>query len=125
MIPSREHLVKGNHEINTKEEQLLNAPYGQQGALVMQEEGTGVVGEFYCIMAIRDDVILSGTLTTVNWYEFDGTANPGAWDVDMPMPVGLPFYGDFSQIGLVNQGPGGTNIQGYCSGCPKVIAYYK
>ena len=119
---SPDNLVKKPDDTRTKEEQLLNAPYGQQGAIVINEEDTAIKGEFYCIIAIRDDVVLDASLTRVNWSEFDGTASPfGNWDTDIPLPVGLPFYGNFESVGLADQ----SAIAGYCSTCPKLIAYLK
>lgn len=120
---SPDNLVKKPDDTRTKEEQLLNAPYGQQGAVIINEEDTAIKGEFYCIIAIRDDVVLSSSLTKVNWGEFDGgLAGPiAAWDTDIPLPVGLPFYGSFESVGLADQ----SAIQGYCSTCPKLIAYFK
>ena len=113
-----DNLVKKPDDIRTKEEQLLNAPYGQQGAVVFCTE---------------NDVILDGEFTEVNWDEMNDLAppimNPQSsgvmWEENIPLPVGLPFYGDFKQIQLVDQGPAGNNIQAHCPTCPKVIAYYK
>jgi hypothetical protein len=130
-----DNLVKKPDDTRTNEEQLLNAPYGQQGAVVFCTENVPVKGDFYCLMAIRDDVILDGENTYVNWDEMNDlsgpppTYNPGTsgvmWEENIPLPVGLPFYGDFKQIQLVDQGPAGNNIQAHCPMCPKVIAYYK
>ena len=123
------NLVKTPNDTRTNEEQLLNAPYGQQGAVIVSDENVMVNGDFYCIMALRDDVILDGDMTLVNWDEATGGVNPGTqpafWVTHIPLPVGLPLYGDFKRVGLVNQGPGGNNIQAHCPLCPKLIAYYK
>tara|TARA_R110001606_G_scaffold213976_1_gene361819 strand:- start:87 stop:476 length:390 start_codon:yes stop_codon:yes gene_type:complete len=127
MAIGRESLVKSAHETTTKEEQLLNAPYGQQGAVVITMENTAwAVGDFYCIMALRDDVVLQADLTEVNWELLSGSAavstspypggSPGG---DIPLPVGLPLYGDFKVIQLKDQ----SAIQGHCATCPKLIAY--
>ena len=123
-----DNLVKKPDDIRTKEEQLLNAPYGQQGAIVFCDEAVPVRGDWYCLMAIRDDVILDGEFTEVNWDEVNSPApgtQTGVWEENIPLPVGLPFYGDFKQIQLVDQGPSGNNIQAHCPTCPKIIAYYK
>lgn len=124
-----DNLVKEPHDTRTKEEQLLNAPYGQQGAVIISQENMLIKGDFYCIMALRDDVILDADLTKVNWDEAKGANNPGiapsVWITNIPLPVGMPFYGDFQTIGLYLQGPGGGNIQAWCEECPKLIAYYK
>jgi len=129
-----ENLVKKPTDTRTKEEQLLNAPYGQQGAVVFVKEGEAVRGDFYCVIAVHDDVIMSSDLTEVNWDVLLPTgptnphAGPNSWSglsSHMPMPVGLPFYGNFRSVGLINRGPTGENIQGWCEDCAKLIAYYK
>tara|TARA_Y100000361_G_scaffold152829_1_gene173195 strand:+ start:141 stop:554 length:414 start_codon:yes stop_codon:yes gene_type:complete len=127
------NMVKQAQDVRTNEEQLLNAPYGQQGAVVFVEEGRQVKGDFYCLIALHDDVILSSDLTQANWdVLLDGGLNPGeaaaSWSgasSHIPLPVGLPFYGNFKAVGLINQGPTGANIAGHCADCPKLIAYYK
>ena len=135
MASHKERLVKNENEITTKEEQLLNAPYGQQGAVIITKEsmdgteGSIVYGDFYCIMALRDDVVLDTTRTNVNWQVDDVAGNPAelkTWtqsspNYDIPLPVGMPFYGTFKSISLKDQ----SSIQGYCSDCPKLIAYYR
>tara|TARA_R110000744_G_scaffold68481_1_gene139257 strand:- start:1056 stop:1451 length:396 start_codon:yes stop_codon:yes gene_type:complete len=129
---TQENLVKSAHETTTKEEQLLNAPYGQQGAVIISQENQGdgmvVRGDFYCIMAVRDDVVLKAALTDVNWqiaaHGNNGTITPwvgGSATYDIPLPVGMPFYGTFKSIELKDQ----SAIQGHCEECPKVIAYYR
>jgi hypothetical protein len=124
-----ENLVKNSNDIRTQEEQLLNAPYGQQGAMIVCNEHQIYKGDFYCLMALRDDVILDGDGTTVNWEEATAANNPNVtpvgWYTHIPLPVGMPFYGDFKAIMLYNQGPLGGNIQAHCPECPKLIAYYK
>jgi len=129
MASHRENLVKSEHEINTKEEQLLNAPYGQQGAVIICNETVNVVGEFYCVMALRDDVVLS-TETKVNWKAVNSTiapaVNAGNWTgqaaaYDIPLPVGMPFYGDFTMVDLADM----SGIAAHCPECPKLIAYYR
>tara|TARA_B110000858_G_scaffold156504_1_gene178916 strand:- start:5553 stop:5951 length:399 start_codon:yes stop_codon:yes gene_type:complete len=132
MASHKERLVKNENEITTKEEQLLNAPYGQQGAVIISHEsadGSIVYGDFYCIMALRDDVVLKTTNTNVNWQVDDVAGNPAqlkTWtqsspNYDIPLPVGMPFYGTFKSIELKDQ----SAIQGYCEECPKLIAYYR
>ena len=129
---TQENLVKSAHETTTKEEQLLNAPYGQQGAVIISQENQGdgmaVRGDFYCIMAVRDDVVLQAALTDVNWqiaaHGNNGTTTTwtgGATTYNIPLPVGMPFYGNFKSIELKDQ----SGIQGYCEECPKLIAYYR
>ena len=127
MAMSKETLVKNAHEINTKEEQLLNAPYGQQGAVIICTETVNVVGEFYCVMALRDDVVLS-TETIVNWKTTNSPAvGVGNWTgqpsptYDIPLPVGMPFYGNFTMVDLADM----SGIAAHCAECPKLIAYYK
>ena len=129
----RDGMVKSGDDVRTNEEQLLNAPYGQQGAVVFTTEGLKVNGDFYCIMALRDDVVLQALFTEVNWDTQDlstSPSNPGQGSVswsgkpatfDIPLPVGMPFYGDFASIILKDQ----SAIDGHCDNCPKLIAYYK
>ena len=133
MASHKERLVKNENEITTKEEQLLNAPYGQQGAVIITKEsiddGSVVYGDFYCIMALRDDVVLDTTRTNVNWQVDFVAGNPAElkpWpqstsSYDIPLPVGMPFYGTFKSIQLKDQ----RVIQGHCEECPKLIAYYR
>tara|TARA_R110000787_G_scaffold240307_1_gene346586 strand:- start:126 stop:506 length:381 start_codon:yes stop_codon:yes gene_type:complete len=126
MAIGRESLVKSAHETTTKEEQLLNAPYGQQGAKIICRETQNVPGEFYCVMALRDDVVLS-TETIVNWDVVNNNAGGvGPWTdapsaYDIPLPVGMPFYGTFTMIDLADM----SGIAAHCPECPKLIAYYR
>ena len=128
-----DNLVKKPTDIRTNEEQLLNAPYGQQGAVLLCETSPikgnlqgQVRGDFYCIIAIRDDVMLQAGHTEVNWDENpDGVvvgqgagAQPNTWTEDFMMPVGLPFYGNFTAVSL-------KTVVGEVAGAPKLIAYYK
>lgn len=123
-----EHLVKQEAEINTKEEQLLNAPYGQQGAVIISEEGVIIEGDFYCIIALKDDVVLQADQTNVNWnvkFPSGTSAMMQPWPQsgstqDIPMPVGMPFYGNFKSVELKDMS---GIIQGHCAECPKLIAY--
>ena len=117
----QEHLVTGAHE--------------QQGAVIIAKEsidgteGSIVYGDFYCIIALRDDVVLDTTRTNVNWQVDFVAGNPAELKVwptspstyDLPLPVGMPFYGNFKSIELKDQ----SGIQGYCEECPKLIAYYR
>jgi len=128
-----DNLVKKPDDIRTNEEQLLNAPYGQQGAVILCETSnvcdglqSQVVGDFYCIIAIKDDVMLYACQTEVNWDQNeDGIVmgqqpqqQPNGWEKDFMMPVGLPFYGNFTKVGL-------KTVVGEVAGDPKLIAYYK
>tara|TARA_R110001592_G_scaffold263847_1_gene529216 strand:+ start:38 stop:439 length:402 start_codon:yes stop_codon:yes gene_type:complete len=123
-----ESLVKHENEISTKEEQLLNAPYGQQGAVIISEEEVMVEGDFYCIIALRDDVVLQADQTNVNWnvkHPAGSSANSDPWSQsgatqDIPMPVGMPFYGNFKSVELKSMQ---SIVQDYCGSCPKLIAY--
>lgn len=124
-----EPLVKHENEVSTKEEQLLNAPYGQQGAVIITKELADVKGDFYCIIALRDDVVLQSDLTDVNW-KAAISASPtvlidwpqSAIIYDIPLPVGMPFYGNFKSIQLKDMS---AIVQDYCDACPKLIAYYR
>ena len=130
---SPDNLVKKPDDTRTISDQLLNAPYGQQGAVILCETAAAcsdlesqVVGDFYCIIAIKDDVMLHACQTEVNWDENpDGVLvgsqthnQPVPWTVDFMMPVGLPFYGNFTKVGL-------KTVVGEVAADPKLIAYYK
>lgn len=123
-----DNLVKDKEQTRTQEEQLLNAPYGQQGAVVISVENRFVVGDFYCIIALRDDVVLQTDGTDVNWGILDGylqQANPwqsAGSQQNIPLPVGLPFYGKFSSIMLADMS---AVVVDHCVKCPKVIAYFR
>ena len=123
-----DNLVKELDQTRTQEEQLLNAPYGQQGAVVISAEDKPVVGEFYCIIALRDDVVLQTTGSDVNWGVLDGLLQQATpWQSagslqNIPLPVGLPFYGKFSSIILADMSAVTVD---HCPHCPKVIAYFR
>ena len=125
-----EPLVKHENEISTKEEQLLNAPYGQQGAVIITKELAKVEGDFYCIMSLRDDVVLQADQTNVNWKAVNTNTTPPTYidwpqsqvTNDIPLPVGMPFYGNFKSVELKDMS---GIVQDHCDACPKVIAYYR
>jgi hypothetical protein len=101
---TNEALVKTLAQLTTNIEQILAAPYGQQGAHLMYQIAHTVTGDFYCIVALADDVQLDNERTDVNW-TLDGNQatsgfhlNPGSFNI--VLPVGMPIYGDFKSIGL-------------------------
>ena len=90
--------VKKVNEVRTTVEQLLNAPYGMQGANIISNVSTQL-GSWYCIIAIADNTTLdlSSSGTDVNW-----TVNGVAPSVDLDLVTGLPYYGDFKGVQLVD-----------------------
>jgi hypothetical protein len=112
------NLVKDVRDVQTKNDQLLNAPYGQQGAIHIIATDKRFEGEFYCLIAIRDDVKLDASATDVNWTEGQAINGEAMWESDFMMPVGLPFYGDFKSVGLVP-------VAGEDADAPKLVAYRK
>ena len=89
--------VKKTRDTRTNEEQLLNAPYGMQGAMIINNTGQHY-GNWYCIMAIADDTTISASDTTCNWME--NTTSDFTTNLDLI--TGVPYYGDFSIIQLVD-----------------------
>lgn len=113
-----EQLVKRIDSLTTNLEQVLMAPYGQQGALLVYETNVTYDGPFYCIVALADDVKLNRTSTRVNW-DVDGNGI-NSWNTTGPdfiLPVGLPLYGDFATVHL-------TLVSG-APDVPKLLCYKK
>ena len=96
-------LIKNTATTNTTED-LLKAPYGQQGANIINNTEPHH-GSWYCIIAIKDDTTLDVSLSTVNWLENSTTIS-----TDLDLVTGLPYYGDFTKLTLIDG---------------SVIAYYK
>jgi hypothetical protein len=88
--------VKKPSDLSTKVEQLLNAPYGMQGANIINNTAAQS-GAWYCIIAIADNTTLDVSGCTINWEE-----NGGALSTDLDLITGLPYYGDFSAVQLVD-----------------------
>lgn len=92
--------VKKVNDVSTKTEQLLNAPYGMQGADIITTAAR-IEGSYYCIIAIEDNTTLDwtamGTTTDVNW-EHPGVVS----DFDLDLITGVPYYGDFKAVQLVD-----------------------
>lgn len=104
MSEQNERLVKSPDETVNPTEQLLGAPYGMQGADLFTDT-TANVGKWYCLVAVIDGVTLSASGTIVNWNEDPGPSAIGAtWTTNLPLPTGVPFYGDFTQIQIAGGG---------------------
>mgnify|MGYP003676804948 CR=1 FL=1 len=120
MAETTERLVKRLDDLTTNMEQVLMAPYGQQGALIIYEPDITFTGEFYCIVCLADDVKLDASRTDVNWGFDINTAGQsystlGGTQGDMVLPVGLPMYGNFKSVGVITVA-GAPDV-------PKLIAY--
>tara|TARA_R110000787_G_scaffold50721_7_gene120626 strand:+ start:6617 stop:6916 length:300 start_codon:yes stop_codon:yes gene_type:complete len=89
-------LIKDRDTTNMVED-LLKAPYGQQGANVINNTAKHY-GHFYCIIAIADNTTLDVSASIVNWEE--NGANTVTTDIDLI--TGLPYYGDFKAVALVD-----------------------
>ena len=88
--------IKKVNEVRTTVEQLLNAPYGMQGANIISNAAVHP-GSWYCIIAIADNTTLDVSGCTVNWEE-----NSTAISTDLDLITGLPYYGDFSAVKLID-----------------------
>jgi len=98
---TNEALVKTLAQLTTNIEQILAAPYGQQGAHLIYEADATWTGDFYCIVALADDVKLDSDRTDVNWsIDSQATFLNNSGSLDIVLPVGMPIYGDFKSIGL-------------------------
>ena len=86
--------VKRSTDVSSTVEQLLNAPYGIQGADIISSTDPQK-GSWYCIIAIADNSQLDVSGVTVNW-----TENGLALSTDLDLITGLPYYGDFTQLEL-------------------------
>ena len=105
MAETMEQLVKNGQDLGQTIEQLLNAPYGMQGASVITDTNQHT-GDWYCIISIEDGTILgnigdvkcnwdtNGVLTT----PFTSAAPFGV--NQLPIPTGVPLYGHFTQLAL-------------------------
>jgi|14_taG_2_1085336.scaffolds.fasta_scaffold186310_2 hypothetical protein len=96
--PDSYQLVKQLEEVQTSIDQLLNAPYGQQGAMVISDQRV-YNGDWYCVVALTDNTELDATGTIVNWGLNGVLGMPLANDI--PLIAGVPMYGDFTRIQLV------------------------
>ena len=90
-------MIIGSKKIVTDTERLMNAPYGMQGADVITNTATHQNGEWYCIMSIEDNTTLDMSDTVVNWQQ-----NRTAFSVDLDLITGVPYYGNFTTLKLVD-----------------------
>jgi len=100
-------LIKNNVKTVNPTEDLLKAPYGQQGATIITDQ-TVYNGDWYCVVALTDNTELDAGGTIVNWTQNATSTLTN----DVPMIAGVPMYGDLKAIQLV------------AANCT-VIAYYK
>tara|TARA_R110002051_G_scaffold221715_1_gene285291 strand:- start:394 stop:687 length:294 start_codon:yes stop_codon:yes gene_type:complete len=89
-------MIIGSKKIVTDTEQLMNAPYGMQGADVITNTTT-YQGEWYCIMSIEDNTTLNMSDTKVNWQQ-----NRTAFSSNLDLITGVPYYGNFTTLKLVD-----------------------
>jgi len=91
-------IIGNNQIVRSDNEQLLNAPFGQQGATIITDT-TVYTGDWYCVVALTDNTELDATGTIVNWGLNGVLGMPLANDI--PLIAGVPMYGDFTRIQLV------------------------
>ena len=89
-------LIKNNVKTVNATEDLLKAPYGLQGADIINN-ANAQSGDWYCIMSIEDNTTLDVSGCTVNWNE---NGDPLSTDIDLT--TGVPYYGDFTVVELVD-----------------------
>jgi len=101
-IPTQqsEPLVKEPLDLVNAIEQLLAAPYGMQGATIITATGAAHSVTGYCMVAIQDGTQLDMSNCDTNWREISAGA-AGTPVTDLLLPVGVPFYGDFTKIFLL------------------------
>ena len=103
-IPTQqsEPLVKEPLDLVNAIEQLLAAPYGMQGATIITTTGAEHAVTGYCMVAIEDGTQLDMSSCDTNWREDINASATGEPVTDLVLPVGVPFYGDFSRIFLLS-----------------------
>ena len=89
-------LIKNNVKTTNPTEDLLKAPYGQQG-MDFITDANDHQGDWYCMVSIEDNTTIDASSMLVNWKE-----NGGALSTDFDLITGLPYYGDFTQISLTD-----------------------
>jgi hypothetical protein len=85
-------IIGNNQIVKSDNEQLLNASYGMQGAMVITDTAEHS-GDWYCIVAIEDGTELIATDCRVNWNE-----NGSAFTTNLELITGVPYYGDFKVV---------------------------
>ena len=91
-------IIGNNNKVNSSNEELLNAPYGMQGAdIITNAEPHLHEPGWYCIMSIEDDTTLDASGCAINWNE-----NGGNFTTDLDLITGVPYYGDFRGLELVD-----------------------
>ena len=89
-------IIGNNQIVRSDNEQLLNAPFGQQGATIITDQ-TVYTGDWYCVVALTDNTELDASGAIVNWTQ---NATQTLTN-DVPLIAGVPMYGDFKAIQLV------------------------
>ena len=97
-----ENLVKDPLEAINVTEQLLAAPYGQQGATVIVTTGAEHWVNGYCMVAIEDGTQIDASNCDTNWQEDKNSSVTQDLETDLNLPTGVPFYGDFRRIFLLS-----------------------
>jgi len=88
-------IIGNNQIVKSDNEQLLNAPFGQQGATIITDT-TVYTGDWYCVVALTDNTELDVSGTIVNWTQNATSTLTN----DVPMIAGVPMYGDLKAIQL-------------------------
>lgn len=88
-------IIGNNQIVNSDNEQLLNAPYGQQGAMLITNTNQHT-GDWYCIVSVEDGTQLSMSDCNVNWSE-----NGAVPTTDLFLLTGVVYYGDWTSVTLL------------------------
>ena len=101
--PESIKLVRQLDEVLTSLDQLLAAPYGQQGASIITDT-VAHFGDWYCIVSIEDGTTTGASSTmNCNWDlngAGGGNENTAFTHANLALPTGVPLYGHFTKITL-------------------------
>ena len=89
-------IIGNNQIVKSDNEQLLNAPYGQQGATLITNTNQHT-GDWYCIVPVEDGTQVTMSDCQVNWNE-----NGTALSTDLELMTGVAYYGDWTAIALAS-----------------------
>jgi|TARA_Y100000310_G_C20442368_1_gene696719 hypothetical protein len=87
-------IIGNNQIVKSDNEQLLNAPYGMQGATLITDTNQQF-GDWYCIVSVEDSTQLTMADCLVNWSENGGTPT-----TDLFLLTGVVYYGDWKSVTL-------------------------
>ena len=87
-------IIGNNQIVKSDNEQLLNAPYGMQGAILITDTNQHI-GDWYCIVSVEDSTQLTMADCLVNWNE-----NGGALSTNLLLLTGVVYYGDWKSVTL-------------------------